>query len=45
MSRESNAQAIVEILQKYIQPDCLYPQFDGMSIYEIAHMIIDVVDY
>lgn len=33
-------QAAADVLKKYLLPDCLKPEYDGMSLYEITKLAL-----
>ena len=35
---------IREILRTYLLPDCLKPQYDGMSLWEISELILKATE-
>lgn len=37
-------QAIADLLRKYLLPDCLKPQYDGMTLWEFAGMILSLAN-
>lgn len=43
MNFEEKRTAIKERLMKYLLPDCLKPQYDGMSLYEISGLLLQAI--
>lgn len=41
--KNENIEKIREIFLKYLLPDCLKPEYDGMTTYELAEKIIEVI--
>lgn len=45
MTTDQQQQAAADELRKHLLPDCLKPEYDGMSLWRLAKKILDAADW